>query len=70
MHGLWLTPLGLVLLMLAWYWIQRGWLRCMARAETDDALARPGCAGCNCAPGADSRCEQAAIPAPGNWRAD
>ena len=70
MRALWLTPLGLALLMLGWYWIQRGWLRCMARPESDDALARPGCAGCNCALGEDVGCVQAAIHRSGNWQAD
>lgn len=66
MRALWLTPLGLVLLVLAWYWIQRSWLWCMQRPPTDDALARPGCAGCVCAPGpdGDEPCQRPATGAP------
>ncbi|MFU8816314.1 MAG: hypothetical protein ACNA7W_13270 [Pseudomonadales bacterium] len=66
MRALWLTPLGLTLLVLAWYWVQRSWLWCMQRPLSEDALARPGCADCVCTPDADgdARCQRPANAAP------
>jgi hypothetical protein len=49
MSALWVAPLLLVLLSLAWFAVQRAWLACMKRPADSDALARPGYCGTSCA---------------------
>jgi len=49
MNALWVAPLLLVLLSLAWFAVQRAWLACMQRPADSDALARPGYCGTSCA---------------------
>ena len=49
MSALWVAPLLLVLLSLAWFAVQRAWLACMQRPADSDALARPGYCGAACA---------------------
>lgn len=52
MSAFWIAPLGLAALALAWSAVQRCWVRHMQQPEHTDALARPGCCGVPCGPGA------------------
>jgi hypothetical protein len=63
MRALWVAPLLLVLLSLAWFAVQRAWLACMQRPADSDALERPGTCGTACA--CRTRCSsrrQAGLP--------
>jgi len=42
-------PLVLGLLCVAWFAVQRAWLKCMNQASHRDALERPGYCGTACA---------------------
>jgi hypothetical protein len=53
MSQLWIGPLVLVLLCVAWFAVQQAWLKCMGRAADRDALDRPGYCGTACACRAD-----------------
>ncbi len=53
MNQIWIGPLLLVLLSIAWFAVQRAWLACMGRPADRDALERPGYCGTACACRAD-----------------
>jgi hypothetical protein len=53
MSALWVAPMLLVLLSLAWFAVQRAWLACMQLSADRDALARPGYCGASCVCSAD-----------------
>jgi hypothetical protein len=48
MSSLWVAPMLLALLSLAWFAVQRAWLACMKLPADRDALARPGHCGASC----------------------
>jgi hypothetical protein len=60
--ALWLAPLGVAALMAVWCLIQQAWLRAMQRPQREDALARPGCAGCDCGTVPSTNSEQEPPP--------
>jgi len=48
MSQVWIGPLLLVALCLAWLAVQRAWIACMGEAADKDALERPGYCGASC----------------------
>ncbi len=62
MSALWVAPLLLALLSLAWFAVQRAWLACMQRPADSDALARPGFCGMACACRTDCARQQEGQP--------
>ncbi|MGY6554853.1 MAG: hypothetical protein ACXIUM_10065 [Wenzhouxiangella sp.] len=49
MSQIWIGPLLLVALFLAWFAVQRAWVACMGESADKDALERPGYCGAACA---------------------
>ena len=58
MSQIWIGPVVLVLLCVAWFAVQRAWLKCMDQPAGRDALERPGYCGTGCACRADCRRRQ------------